>query len=113
MLNVRVSPLISDALGWKLYDCPASTLVSGVPLIVGGELLTGAACTWIEKTGSWALVVPSLTLILMLLWMPTLPLAGVPLNRPVDWLKLAQAGLPVMENVRALPSASDADGWKL
>jgi hypothetical protein len=40
-------------------------------------------------------------------------LLGVPVRRPVDVLKLAQLGTLVAENLSALPSASDAEGWKL
>jgi hypothetical protein len=40
-------------------------------------------------------------------------LVGVPDRRPVDALKLAQLGGFATEKVRALPSASDAEGWKL
>ncbi len=53
-------------------------------------------------------VVPSLTLILM---PENVPVAvGVPASLPVLVLKEAHAGLPVMLNVKAFPSASLADG---
>jgi hypothetical protein len=62
------------------------------------------------NAGKLALAVPSLTLILMLLNVPTLAAVGVPLSRPVLELNAAQAGALAMLNVSVLPSASVALG---
>ena len=64
MLNVNVLPFGSLAVGVKAYALPAVTERVGEPLIVGGGLLE-AALTAIEKTGSDAVALPSLTVILM------------------------------------------------
>jgi hypothetical protein len=37
-LNMSLSPSTSAALGWKMYDVPAATLVAGLPEIVGAVL---------------------------------------------------------------------------
>jgi hypothetical protein len=80
-----------------------------VRLIVGARLLV-AARTVIVNAGSEALAEPSLTLITMLVKVPTL--LGVPESRPVVVLNTAQLGLFWMENESVLPSASAAFGWK-
>lgn len=49
----------------------------------------------------------------MPLYVPTLLLAGVPLSSPVAVLKLAHAGLAVIENVSVSPVGALAEGWKL
>ena len=67
-----------------------------------------SATTWMLNAGKLALAVPSLTLILMLLNVPTLAAVGVPLSRPVLELNAAQAGALAMLNVSVLPSASVA-----
>ena len=74
--------------------------------MVGGVL--GFEATVIENVGNDVLAVPSLTLMTM----PACVAAavGVPLNRPVDVLKLAQAGALAIEKVSVLPSASAAVG---
>src|SRR5262245_25862253 len=43
MANVSVSPLASDAVGWKLYAVPATRLVDGVPEIVGAVFVGAGA----------------------------------------------------------------------
>jgi hypothetical protein len=43
--------------------------------------------------GSEALLVPSLTVMMMLEYVPVCALVGVPLSLPFDVLKLAHAGL--------------------
>ena len=58
------------------------------------------------NAGSAALDVPSLTLITMFEYVPTLAAAGVPLSWPVPVLKLAQEGLLLIENVSVLPLGS-------
>jgi len=65
-----------------------------------------------EKGGSDALAVPSDTEIVMPLYVPAWVLAGVPDSDPVALLKLAHAGLFVIENVSVSPSGSEALGWK-
>lgn len=55
--------------------------------------------TVISKLASEVLVIPSLTLIIMLLVVPISMLLGVPVSAPVLVLKLAQSGLFVILNV--------------
>ena len=91
MLKVSALPSASEALGVNEYDEPTFTLVLGVPLIVGARLVgVVGAFTVIEKAPKDALARPSLTLMRILLCVP--PWVGVPLNRPVEVLKLAQLG---------------------
>ena len=109
--KVSVLPLGSVVVGVKLYAEPAVTEAAGVPLIVGGGLL--AAFTVIEKLGSEALLVPSLTEITMLEEVPTLAACGVPESWPVLALKLAQLGGFEIEKVSVLPLGSVVEGVKL
>jgi hypothetical protein len=90
MLYVSASPSGSEALGWNVYAAPALTLVAGVPLIVGAPF--ELSLTRIENAGSDAVARPSLTVMTMLLEVPTFALVGVPLKRPVEVLKVAQLG---------------------
>ena len=69
-----------------------------------------AATTVIVNAGSDAVDVPSDTDMTMPGCAPTAPDPGVPLNRPVDALKLAQPGFPLMLKESACPSGSDAVG---
>lgn len=108
ILNVSVWPSGSDAVGVKVYDWPAVTDAGGVPLMTGGLFV---ASTVIEKLESETVAAPSDTEITMLDVVPRLLDVGVPLNRPVAVLKVAQAGRFVIEKLIALPSGSDADGW--
>jgi hypothetical protein len=78
MLNVSALPFGSLAVGVNAYALPAVTERAGEPLIVGGELPDVAALTAIEKAGSDALALPSLTVILMFEYVPTLLLVGLP-----------------------------------
>jgi hypothetical protein len=64
-----------------------------------------------EKAGSDALAVPSLTPITMPVYVPTLAAVGAPLNLPVAGLNVAHAGLPAIEKVSVPPAASEALGW--
>ena len=64
----------------------------------------------IENAGSVALRAPSETVIATFAYEPTLAAPGVPLNCPVDSLKLAQAGLLLIVKLSACPSGSDAVG---
>ena len=90
---------------------PAVTEVAGVPLMVGGVF--GILATVIEKAESEVVVIPSLTLIVILLVVPTSVLPGVPLIAPLVVLKLAQVGKLLTLKVRVSPSASLAVGVKL
>ena len=92
MLYVRLSPSASEPFAWKEYAAPTLTLVAGVPLIVGRSFVFEAALTRMLNAGSDALSRPSLTLITMLLNVPTCALVGVPLRRPVEVLNVAQLG---------------------
>ena len=67
----------------------------------------------IENGPIVALASPSETEILMPLYTPTSASVGVPLSLPVDVLKLAQPGFPVIENVSVSLSESSAVGVKL
>ncbi len=84
---------------------PISVPLDGVPEIVGAEV------TVMEKAGKDALDAPSATLITIPVYVPTFAAVGVPLSWPVVVLKVAQDGLPVMENVSVPPAASEALGW--
>ena len=64
IVNVKVFPSGSMALGWNAYGWPAVTDVGGVPLMAGARL---PVATLIEKGASEALAVPSDTEIAMLL----------------------------------------------
>jgi hypothetical protein len=58
--KLNAAPRGLEAVGVKLYACPATTEVDGAPEIVGG------ASTAIVNGASEALAVPSLTEIVML-----------------------------------------------
>ena len=78
-----------------------------MPLIVGAWLVDVTA---IEKVGSDADDVPSLTVILIFEYVPTCAVVGIPVRLPVELLKLAHDGLLVIEKLSVLPSASVAVG---
>jgi hypothetical protein len=59
-----------------------------------------------------ALDVPSLTLIMMLEYVPTSAAVGVPLSWPVLVLKVAHEGLLLIEKVSGLPLGSVVVGVK-
>jgi hypothetical protein len=63
-----------------------------------------------ENGGSAALSTPSLTEITMADAVPTCESPGVPDSRPVEVLKLAQAGRFAMLYVSVCPSGSDPVG---
>ena len=108
MLNVRGLPFASAAVGVNVYCVPTVAVVAGVPVIVGA---TFAAVTAIENAGNAAVAWPSLTLIRMLVKVPTFVAPGVPCSAPVFALNVAHAGRFAIVNVNALPSASVAVGW--
>ncbi len=81
--------------------------------MTGGRLATAAAETTIVNGASDACAAPSETEIETFVYEPTSAAVGVPLNRPVEVLKLAQAGRLAIENVSACPSGSEAVGVKL
>src|SRR5262245_15873361 len=109
MLNVSVPPSESLAVGVNEYWVPTVAVVGGAPDIVGGWF--GAAATTIEKAGSCALPpCPSLTPMTTFANVPTLAPVGVPANRPVAVLNVAQVGRFVMLNVSVPPSGSPAVG---
>src|ERR1700733_2077308 len=92
-------------------------LVSGEPSVfwVGALQLTVALplagpLTAMLKGASDAEAKPSLTLITILEYVPTLALVGVPQSSPVLLLKLAHDGRFNTENVSALPDGSVALG---
>lgn len=92
---------------------PTVALVDGVPEITGARLVVDAPVTLIENAGRLADLLPSDALMTMPDVVPTCELAGVPLKRPVDLLKLAHAGLLVIEKTSGSPFESLAVGWKL
>jgi hypothetical protein len=106
--KVSGSPSASLAVGVNEYVDPDCTLVGGVPEITGA-LLAGAL-TVMEKAGNDLLALPSLTLMMMLEYVPTCCDVGVPDSLPVVLLNKAHAGLFAMENVSGSPSASLAVG---
>ena len=85
------------------------TELAGTPLIVGARL--AVRDTVIENAGSATFVAPSLTVIAMFEYVPTLAAVGVPLSRPVNVLKVAHAGRLTMLKRSGSPSASLAVGW--
>ena len=67
--------------------------------MAGGGGGAGGADTVMENGASDADWLPSLTVIVMLLKVPTFVAAGVPVNAPVDELNVAHAGRLVTVNV--------------
>ena len=107
IVKVSVCPSGSEAVGVKLYACPAVAVVGGVPLITGGRF---ADVTWMLKTASETCAAPSDTEIEIFDVVPTCAVVGVPERRPVDELNEAQAGRLAIANVSVWPSGSDAVG---
>src|SRR2546423_134925 len=101
--KVSVLPLGSVVGGVREECWPATTLVAGLPAIVGGPADGAGAVTVMANAGSAALEVPSLTLIMMFEYVPTFADAGVPLSWPVPALKAAHEGWLAIEKVSAPP----------
>jgi hypothetical protein len=76
---------------------PTATVLAGVPEIVipevGGGAVPPADCTVMEKDESVAALMPSLTAMVILPYLPTLAAVGVPESFPVVPLKVAHEGL--------------------
>ena len=70
----------------------------------------GGATTAIENGASVDEAVPSLTLIVTLLYVPMAATEGVPHRRPVAPLNVAHAGTFCAANVSVSPFASLAEG---
>ena len=103
---VQLFALVEDQL--SVDDPPVLTVVGlALRLTVG---LPPAAFTVIVKAVKDAVATPSVTLITIPGSVPASVAAGVPLSCPVAMLKLAQEGLPLIENVRPLPAGSLAIG---
>ena len=83
-----------------------------MPLIVGALLLV-LLVTVIENAGSDAVALPSLTLMMMFWYVPTLAAVARFDSRPVLVLKTSHAGLLRIENLSSSPSASEAFVQKL
>ena len=90
MENVSGSLLASDAVGWKLYAVPLTTVVAGVPEIVGAVFVGVGAVTVMVNAASDVLTLPSFTLMMMLLYVPAL--VGVPVSLPVVVLNVVHDG---------------------
>jgi hypothetical protein len=81
-------------------------VAGGVPLILG----PAGAVTEMLNAGSAAEDVPSLAVMMMLPYIPSCAVVGVPVSAPVEILNAAQAGLFWTENDSALPLGSLAVG---
>lgn len=110
ILKPNESPFTSLATGRKLYAIPTFAVVGGVPAIAGALLVVELELTLIEKADKLAVLLPSVALITTLEYVPTCELLGVPLNRPVLLLKLAQLGLFEIEKMSGSPFESLAVG---
>ena len=76
----------------------------------GGVVVVPDAATAMLNAANWPFRYPSLAVITMFEYVPTLPAAGVPDNRPVVLLKLAQDGAFEMLNTILSPFGSTAVG---
>jgi hypothetical protein len=92
---------------------PGVPEIEGAVLAGGGGGAAGSAATVIENAGSELDSAPSLTRMTMLLYLPTWLADGLPLNVPELELKVAHAGLLLIENLSVVPWASWAAGVKL
>ena len=87
---------------------PSSFCVGAVQVSVAEPVPT--ATTVIVNAGNDAVAVPSLTLIVMFVYVPTFAAVGVPSSRPVLVLNVAHAGRFAIENVSGLLFGSLAVG---
>src|SRR5690606_8660165 len=121
--NVRRRRSGSLAAGRKCQVVRAMAVVGAKPEITGGRLPVPASVggrsllppaagwrIWIEKAGSEAVCLPSLTLMTIFRCVPTCEIPGAPVSRPVCVLNAAQSGLLRTEKVNRRPSGSRADG---
>src|SRR6185436_17564865 len=90
---------------------PASTTEPGPWTVTDNWYCVTAACTSIANAGRDAVVTPSLTLIRMSTYSPTLLGPGMPERRPVDELKAAHGGRLTIVAVSVSPSLSEILGW--
>ena len=110
MLKLSLLPSGSDAVGRKEYFVPATTPGAGVPPMVGARLAASGQSTRRTNGSRDADALPSVTLILTRLEVPTSPSLGVPARVPVRESNVAQAGLPLTWNVSRSSFASNASG---
>ena len=87
---------------------PSEFCVGGVQESVA--LPVAVSVTEIVKEVNEAVALPSETVTVMPLYVPTSALVGAPEMRPVEVLKAAQEGKFVTANVSASPFGSDAEG---
>ena len=93
-------------------DIPAkhyTTLLAGVPEMCGA-VLTVTALTVIENAARLAENSPSLTVMVMSLYVPASSFDGVPLRVPLDASKLVQGGWLATVKLNVSPSASATVG---
>lgn len=112
-MRLRADELVPYAIRYpaKLLSVEPSVLrVGAVQLSVAEPLPLPLALTEIENAASEVVTLPSLTRITMFEYVPTCASVGVPLNRPVEVLKDAHAGLFEMLNVSESPFESLAVG---
>jgi hypothetical protein len=88
-------------------------VVGGVHDTVALMVEVAAALTMMLNAGSEDVALPSLTLMTMLEYVPTLAACGVPASWPVLVFKIAQDGPLLTENVSVEPLAPLAVGAKL
>jgi len=108
MLKVSGLPSTSRAVGANEYSWPTVAPVGGVPLMVGAVF---DGFTVIANAGRAFDTFPSLTLITMLLKVPTEVAPGVPSRAPEVALKFAHVGRLAIVNASGSPSGSAAVGW--
>src|SRR5215469_4947243 len=87
MVKLSAVLLAASVAGKNEYLEPERICVAGLPEIVR------RLATLIENAGSVAVACPSLTLIWILAYVPTLDGVGVPVSRPVPLSKDAQLGI--------------------
>ncbi len=80
--------------------------------VFGCVVVPPAEATVMVNAASWPFRYPSFAVITMFEYFPTLLVDGVPDNRPVEVLKLAQDGVFEIVNTILRPLGSTAVGWK-